>query len=147
MILQVFGCGVKKRKIAHKKKIYSWKNKKCNSDVLGFKKGKIYRKVNKILNINRQKKDLIRVNTLCNNDIWRNFGDDTMEFYIDFETINSNMGQCVLSEENFNYNSNDIICMIGLGWITNNQWNYKRFLIEKNNKNSELKMINNFGIM
>ena len=35
-ITSIWMCGVKKRQIAHKKKIYSWKNKKCNSKNLGF---------------------------------------------------------------------------------------------------------------
>lgn len=140
-ITSVWMCGVKKRNIAHLKNINSWTDKKCTSKNLEFKKGKIFITLNEILNINRQKKDLIRVNNLLNNDEWRYFGDDILEFYIDFETINSNMGQCVYSNDNFSYNSNDIIFMIGLGWIQNTKWNYKCFIIEKNNKPSELKMI------
>lgn len=141
-ITNVWMCSVEKRKNAHKKKIYSWKNKRCTSKNLGFKEGsKVYNTLDNILKINRQSRDLIRVNTLVNNDNWRYFGDDTMEFYIDFETINSNMGQCILSQENVNYNSNDIIFMIGLGWSINNKWNYQCFTIKKNNKEEELKMI------
>ena len=143
-ITSIWMCGVDKRKKAHKKKIFSWKNKRCTSLNLGFKKGKIYNTVNNILQINRQKKDLIRVNTLINNNNWRYTGDETMEFFIDFETINSNMGQCILSNDNVNYNSNDIIFMIGVGYSIDNIWNYKCFYIEKNNINEELNMIKNF---
>jgi len=144
-ITSIWMCGIEKRKKAHMKKVYSWKNKKCNSDILGFKKGKIYNTVNNILKINRQKRDLIRVNSLTTtNNEWRYFGDDTMEFYIDFETINSNMGQCTLSNNNMNYNSNDIIFMIGIGYSINNIWNYKCFTIKQNNKDEELLMVQNF---
>ena len=124
-ITNVWMCGVDKRKNAHNKKIYSWKNNRCTSKNLGFKEGKVYNTLDNILKINRQKNKLINVNNLNNSDEWRFFGDDVMEFYIDFETINSNMGQCILSSENVNYNSNDIIFMIGLGWIINNKWNLK----------------------
>tara|TARA_A100001015_G_scaffold318273_1_gene437672 strand:+ start:602 stop:2425 length:1824 start_codon:yes stop_codon:yes gene_type:complete len=139
-ITNVWMCSVEKRKNAHKKKIYSWKNKRCNSKNLGFKPGKIYNTVDHILKINRQSRFNININSLNENDNWRYFGDDTMEFYLDFETINSNMGQCILSQENVNYNSNDIIFMIGLGWIINDNWNYKCFTIKKNNSSEELKI-------
>ena len=139
-ITNVWMCSVDKRKNAHKKKIYSWKNKRCTSKNLGFKKGKIYNTVDHILKINRQNRFNINVNTLNDKDDWKYLGDDTMEFYLDFETINSNMGQCVLSQENVNYNSNDIIFMIGLGWVVNGKWNYKCFTVEKNNINEELKI-------
>ena len=143
-ITSVWMCGVKRRNIAIEKNIKSWTDKRCTSLNLEFKPGKTFTTLNEILNINRQKKDLIRVNNLTNNDKWRYFGDDTMEFYIDFETINSNMGQCNLSNESFQYNSNDIIFMIGLGWIDNSKWKYRNFLIKQNNSNSELVMINEF---
>jgi hypothetical protein len=141
-ITNVWMCSVEKRKNAHQKKIYSWKNKRCTSQNLGFKPGKVYNTLDNILKINRQSKDLIRINSLVETDEWRYFGDDTMEFYIDFETINSNMGQCVLSKENVNYNSNDIIFMIGLGWVVNGNWNFKSFTIEQNTKDEELKIFN-----
>ena len=143
-ITSVWMCGVRKRKIGHSKNIFSWRNNKCTSKNLNFNSGKVANTLDQILNINRQKKDLIRVNTLTNDDKWRYLGDDVMEFYLDYETINSNMGQCILSENNYGYNSNDIIFMVGLGWTKNNEWNYKRFIINENNKQAELSMIKNF---
>ena len=143
-ITSVWMCGVKRRNIAIEKNIKSWTDKRCTSLNLEFKPGKTFTTLNEILNINQQKKDLIRVNNLTNNDKWRYFGDDTMEFYIDFETINSNMGQCNLADNSCQYNSNDVIFMIGLGWVNNSKWDYKNFLIKQNNSKSELVMINEF---
>jgi hypothetical protein len=143
-ITSVWMCGVKRRTIGHNKAIYSWKNNRCTALNLEFNQGKISKTVNHILKINRQNKDLIRVNSLIHQDNWRYFGEDVMEFYLDYETINSNMGQCILSGNNYGYNSNDIIFMVGLGWNKNNKWEYKKFIITQNNKNAELDMIKTF---
>ena len=152
-ITSVWMCGFKRRNYAHNQNILSWKDRRCTSANLGFRLNKKAKTLDHILKINRQKRDLIRVNSLTNTDEWRYFGDDVMEFYLDYEIINSNMGQCIMSDNNLRYNSNDIIFMIGLGWGTNkfqskleckNQWNYECFIIEQNNKESELKMINTF---
>ena len=75
-ITNVWMCGVDKRKNAHSKKIYSWKNNRCTSKNLGFKEGKVYNTLDNILKINRQKNKLINVNNLNNSDEWRFFGDD-----------------------------------------------------------------------
>lgn len=143
-ITSVWMCGVTKRKIAHCKNILSWKNERCTSRSLEFKPGKISKTVDAILSINKQNTDLIRINTLLEKDDWRYFGDDVMEFYLDYETINSNMGQCSLNNNNVSYNHNQIIFMIGVGWEKNNKWNYKNFIINRNTKNSELNMITSF---
>jgi hypothetical protein len=142
-ITSVWMCGYKKRQYAHTKNIYSWKDKNCTAKNLSFKKGKISNTVNSILKINRQNRKLIDFGTLIDStDEWRYFGDDIMEFYIDFETINSNMGTCNLS--NINYESNELIFMIGIGWFENNKYNYKCFTTIKRDYDSEYNMIKDF---
>ena len=59
-ITQVWNCGFKKRKLAHSKFVYSWKDPKFNSKLLKMDKGKIGPTIDKILSLNRQKKDKFR---------------------------------------------------------------------------------------
>lgn len=143
-ITSIWMCGFNKRNIALKKNILTWKDKRCNSKNLKFKKSKTSITLDHILNINRQNKDTIRVNSLSNKDDWRYFGDDIMEFYLDYETINSNMGQCEINNDNINYNNNNIIFLIGLGYYKDNKWNFKKFLCKKNSKLEEENMIKHF---
>lgn len=142
-ITSVWMCGYKRRQYAHKNNIYSWKNKKCTAKNLSFKPGKIATTLDQILKINRQNRQLIDFGTLNNSsDEWRYFGDDTMEFFIDFETINSNMGVC--NTRNTNYVSNEIIFMIGIGWFENNMFQYKCFTIKNRDYEEEYHMVKDF---
>ena len=71
--------------LSHNQNILSWKDRRCTSANLGFRLNKKAKTLDHILKINRQKRDLIRVNSLTNTDEWRYFGDDVMEFYLDYE--------------------------------------------------------------
>jgi hypothetical protein len=133
-ITSIWQCGYKKRQIAHNKKIYSWKDKRCTPKNLGFNEGKMYTTLNHILDINRKICDSnIRTCDLLLNTEWRNLGDNTMEFYIDFET-KYNIGDDTI---------NNMIFMIGIGWEETNIWNYKNFTLEYNTNESELDMVRN----
>lgn len=138
-ITNIWWCGYKKRQLAHSKKILSWKDNKFNAELIDITDNKIATTLNNILNINRNNKALIRTDDLINNDNWRN-NTNVMEFYIDFETLNSNIGQVEVD-------GNNIIFMICIGWDNNNNiknnWEYKTFMINNNNDNDELNMIKN----
>jgi hypothetical protein len=138
-VTEVWMCGVKKRRIAHENKIFSWKDKDCNAKALNFKNGMVHDTVNQILQINQQNKEKIRVNTLLQDTTWRKCKSDEMEFFIDFETLNSNIGE---------FESNDdcknIIFLIGVGWLENNEWKFKKFLCRNFSIQSEYVMLNNF---
>jgi len=140
-ITSIWQCGYKKRQIAHSKKIYSWKDKRCTPSNMGFNEGKIATTLECILKTNKQKKN-IRLDDLKGVNEWRNFGDNVMEFYIDFETTfvkNNNIDV----ETSFDENNNNIIFMIGIGWEENKMWKYKNFILEDSTDMSELNMINN----
>jgi hypothetical protein len=98
-----------KRKIAHKKKVYSWKDRRCNSKLLEFKKGKTSKLLDKMLNINRQSVKIIDCPKL-------KLPLDGV--YIDFETINS-IGD-----------NNEYIYMIGIYYKINDKYEYKCFYME-----------------
>lgn len=142
-ITSIWMCGIKKRNIAHDKYIYSWKDKRCTSKNLEFKEGKTSQILDKILNINRQNKKLIDVGSLLKNNNWRK-NSDLFEFYIDYETMNSNFGECKINNNNIGYVDNEFIFLIGVGFIKDGSWIFKDFLCEKKNKESEVKMIKSF---
>jgi hypothetical protein len=137
-ITSVWNCGYGKRNCAHKKKIYNWKNKRCTSFNLGFNENKTSTTIDHILNVNRSKIK-IRLDDLLQTKMkWRSFGKKVLEFYIDYETLNNNIGQ-------LNENSNgDYIFMIGIGWEENNQWQFKNFILEELTKENELQMMTQF---
>jgi hypothetical protein len=147
-ITSLWMCGIKNRIIAHNNMIYSYKDNECCSKLLGFKKGKVYDTLNKIISINRNKNKLVLPNKILNNMIngkyWRTIHNTSLEFYLDFETINSNLGKVLIDNMNIGYMNNIFIFQIGLGYCKNNMWIYKSFLAEKNEPLSELKMINQF---
>lgn len=135
-ITNLWWCSYKKRQIAHSKNIFNWMDRKFNAEIIDIKEIKIAKTINNILKINREDKNnnLIRI---FNNNLNLKNNNDIMEFYIDFETINSNMGQLEINDDN------NIIFMISIGWEINNSWEYKTFMINKYNDDDELNMINN----
>ncbi len=139
-ITNIWWCGFGKRELSHKKNIYSWRDRKFSSKILNITNKDIANTIDNIVNINRRSNDLINVNDLVNNDNWR-YNEDVVELYIDFEVINSNIGQ--LSEDLENID-NSIIFMIGLGYTSKtNKFKFKSFILEENNDNAELEMIQN----
>ncbi len=137
-ITNLWWCSYKKREIAHSKNIFNWMDKKFNAELIEIKDTKIATTLNNILKFNRNNKNIIRTIDLVKNNNWNNNwnNNDKMEFYIDFETINSNIGQIDIVD-------NNIIFMISIGWEINNSWEYKTFMINKYSDDEELKMINN----
>ena len=140
-ITSVWNCGVKNRNIIYKKGIYSWNDRRCNSKNLGFNPGKIASTIDKILEINRQNKVIIRPNKIrYDKSNWYNRDKDILEFYIDFETFNSNFGS-IIKNGIISYDSNQIIFMIGIGYMKNNNWSFNTFYIEEKSYEAEEKMI------
>ncbi len=135
-ITNVWWCGYEKRSIAHMKKVYNWNNKKLSSSLMDFNNNHIAITLDHILDINRQDKIDIRLTELKNiNKDWLG-KKNVMEFYIDFETINKNIGQVCVDDSD-----NDIIFMIGLGWEEGNTWQFQSFIIDNNNDMSERKIM------
>lgn len=144
-ITSIYYCGIKNRKRAFTNGIFEWNNKKCTSKSLGFIKGKIATRVDAILKINRQNTHIILPKNIKYNDIeWRNRNKNEMEFYLDYETINSNFGNMNINNlckgnEDFN-----IIFMIGVGYEKNTEWKFKNFIAKKNTKDGEKEIFDSF---
>jgi predicted RecB family nuclease len=143
-ITRVWNCGVKRRNQAHTHKVYSWKNPKCTSKIMGFNPSKTASTIDAILDINRQNKDIIRPGKiLYDRNNWFKTRKDTMNFYLDFETLNSNLGS-IIKNGNISYDTNQYIFLIGVGYANNNNWEFKSFLMKNLTRNAELDIFNEF---
>jgi hypothetical protein len=131
----------KQRNNAHIKGIKSWKNNKCNGKLLGLTNEK-ERVVNEILKINRSDNLIISPNIIQNNDFdWKN--EQPTDFYIDFETINYSLVGDKIDILNSTIH-NEILFMIGLGFVQNNKFEYKVFYLEQLTFEDEKIMFNEF---
>lgn len=147
-ITSIYYCGYKRRNNCHSNNVISWYSKNCNARAIGFKDNSIIGKhVDCILNINRCIDKLIDYGTLKDDKSWIP-KKKTMDFFIDFETINSDYGQC-----NFYVNddkqlvkkeikNNNFTFMIGIGYqcTIENNWVYKCFYLPELDNNLELEM-------
>lgn len=141
-ITQVWNCGFKKRKLAHLHNVYSWKDPKFNSKLLKMNNGKKGPVIDKILSINRQKRDKFRPKKIkYDRENWINI--EEMEFYLDFETFNANLDSIIQDSEIID-DPNQFIFMIGIGYEKNKEWIFKSFIMENKTLESEEKMFNEF---
>jgi hypothetical protein len=141
-ITQIYNVGIKNRQIAHKKKIYSWDDSRCNSKNLGIKGIKIGPIVDKIIKINRDSKKLIKPAIVKNNmQNWQTEND--LDFYIDFEGISSSLYKQDIILEN-GKTADSFLFLIGVGYKRNDMWNYKVFLMKNISKIEERKTIEEF---
>jgi hypothetical protein len=147
-ITSLWMCGVKNRIIGHSNNIKSYKDEECCAELLGFKQGKIAKTLDRIISINRDEETIISPEKIkiekINNLEWRNINEDSLEFYLDYETMNSNLGHIMVENDNIGYQDNQFIFQIGLGHIKNGRWQYKSFVAPTNDLMGEIKMINAF---
>lgn len=128
-ITQIWNCGIKQRNFAHSKGVFSFKDPKCDSKLLGFK-GKKALIVDNIININRNS-NLSFSKTKINDNIEINLNNDG---FVDFETfidIFSNMEDLPIQK------NTDFIFLIGLFWKNE----YKYFISETPDINGEKQII------
>lgn len=148
-ISSVYYCGVKERKSAHSRNIFSWRDSRCNSNTLGFNpnsKSKIPGTIDKILEINRNFDNNLKVSpsviktTNIDGFLWRDINSKSMEFYLDYETMNSNF----FDTANLSY-ENVIVFQVGVGYENSeNEWVYKAFVSKDKSFEGEKSMFNEF---
>jgi len=144
-ITSVYYCGIKNRKEAFKNGVFGWNDDKCTSKIMGFNDGKIAERVDSILKINRQNINIVLPKTImCNDPEWRTRKENEMEFYLDYETMNSNFGNIRIDNLGVDYEDFNIIFMIGVGYEKNNNWEYKSFIAKKNTKQGEKDILDLF---
>jgi hypothetical protein len=108
--------GPKERDHAFSKNIYSYDDRNCNSKTLNLngKKGEI---VDNILKINSKQTNYIILPNKIKSNHWRNIKRNQFEFYIDYETTS-------------NFSDEPFIFMIGVGYVLNNLWIFKTFILD-----------------
>ena len=137
-LTMLWQCGVKHRKIALENGIDSWKNPNCNSAALGVY-GSYAPIIDKIITIN-QKKDIIKPAIIVNNmGGWQTHV--PTELYVDFETFND---ICQSFESLPIQRRFSKIFLIGVGWINNGTWHYKKFICKDTSNQEECRVLLEF---
>jgi len=146
-ITSIYYCGVKNRKKAFEQGIFGWNDDKCTADRLGIN-GKNSSRVDAILNINRQNKIIVMPKKIKSNaQGWRKRHNDEMEFFLDFETMNSNFGSIIVDNNSVDYENFNFIFMIGVGFENKNkEWEFKSFIAEEKTLKNEKFMFNKFWL-
>ena len=131
-ITSIWNCGIVERKLAHNNNIYRWDDIRLNGSIMGLKGSNMCNIVDRILSVQREETLIYTSDLLKSKEMWREFDNNVMELYIDFETI---------------IDKNDIgrIFMIGIGWEENYKWHFKNFIMKENTDMSELEMICEFN--
>jgi hypothetical protein len=121
--------GPEQRNNAFKNNIYSYDHPKCNSKILKLN-GDRAEIVNKILKINSTKNtDLIKPKKI--NFEWKKLNKNNMEFYLDYETTTD-------------FDKNNFIYMIGVGFNIGSKWNFEWFITEDSSKEAQKVMFDSF---
>ena len=126
------------------KGIRRWDQDDCTSETLGLKSdGKKSYIINKILEINKQTKYKILPEKIQDNRFnWqKKFKTD---FYIDFETVSTTLGNQDNMDIHNNINENQIIFMIGVGYIEEDEFKYKVFTMNELNMAEEYRILCEF---
>ena len=141
-ITSLWSCGFNKRVLGFSNNIYRWDVPRCNSKNLGLygKKGDI---LDKILAINRQTKDLIRPKKFTfDRENWEK-NNKYFDFYLDFETLNSNFGS-IIKDGIIMYDANQFIFMIGCGYNISGKWIFKQWILKSKTLKYEKSMWDSF---
>lgn len=129
-LTDIWMVGYDNRECAHQKNVYSWRDPKCCSSVLGITgtRGNI---INKLLEINRSDTDSIYPTNIRNNMFdWQN--KKSTDFFIDFETLNECLVDTDVNLNNSKKNTN-VIYMIGISYIdyeSGEEIKYKSFVMD-----------------
>lgn len=126
----ITGVGSVRRKRALDGKIYSWKDKNCNSSSLGF----VHKNIDCVLKANRENKI---VPSQMNLEPWMNL--NKKEIFIDFETWNTSLFP--LKNVKTDFNSENFIYLIG---ICDYQGNYHSFSAKTLDSKGEKQMLDEF---
>ncbi len=142
-LTEIWMIGTKNRNIAHDKGIFKWSDENCNSKNIGINGKKVAPIVDKIIDINRTiDGPLIKPDVISNNyNDWQTKKD--IEFFIDFEGLNSIFYNRDMDIEDSKQNEN-IIFLIGVGYEENGKWNYIPFFMRGMNKTEEERAIQEF---
>ena len=140
-LTQVWHVGVQNRIFSHNKQIYKWSDNNCTAENLNVRGSTRPYIINKILDINRSNDKTILPEKIKNNLFnWKE--KCSIDFYLDFETINNTLYNEIDIEELIP--SDELIFMIGIGYELNNKWNYISFICSDLSLGEEDRIITEF---
>ena len=136
-LTMLWRCNVNNRNIALENGISSWKDPNCNSEKLGVG-GSYGRVIDKIIKINRDDKIITPDAIADNTGNWQQSGND---LFVDFETFSDicQSFDTLPIQKSFNR-----IYLIGVGWMEDGEWKYKKFIAKENTQQAELKIMTDF---
>ena len=139
-LTQLWMVGPSNRVIGHSNNIFKWSDHHCSANLLGINGPKKSVTLDKILEINHSKSDIILPKIIKNNmSDWQTENYD--DYYVDFETVNGCFLNEPKTENNNDNNENNIIFMIGCGYIENNKWVFKQFTVNNITNEEEQRII------
>jgi hypothetical protein len=147
-LTSVWMVGTKHRQKAHEQGIYEWTDPKCTSKTLGVNGGFTSKIITKILEMNqprsnKQKNEIVSPK-IIENDFkgWQKA--NTLEFYVDFETLNDVLTDFKDLPE---VKATSLIFMIGVGYMEpmTEKWVYKNFTIKSLSLREEERICREFS--
>lgn len=136
----LWNVGYKHRLNAHSKGVFNFKDPKCCSKIMGIKPSHRGFIIDKMIEVNNSDDIIIYPETLKNNDFkWKQ--KTKSDFYIDFETLNTNFVQSDIFN---NDGMSNYIFMIGVGYEEFGKYKSKVFTTNDTSKEEELRIMREF---
>lgn len=136
---KIWHVGVRHRKNAVDKQIFSWRDKSCTTASMGLR-GLRAPVIDAIISINRQNRDKIRPSRIQNNlHDWKAPGN---ELFVDFETFGDMFDDFTSLPSQ---NHTDMIFMIGVGYEEEGRWVYKNFTCTQPTLLEEYRIMDEFA--
>lgn len=138
-ITLMWGCGVKHRERAFKRKIYRYDDKRLTAKRLGFKGPVQSRIVQAMLEHERQSNVIVTPKSIDDNrGDWQR---GALDFYVDFETVSSAFDDLSKFPR---IGGQNMIFMIGVGYVVRGKWYYRNFTAETLTRECEAKIMDAF---
>ena len=137
-LTQLWWVGPDKRDVAHRNRVFSWRDAQATAASLGVTGATTQPTLQAILEVNQTDEGpAVRPELVATaEDEWRPV--PAIEFYVDFETVNNvNDDFSKVPEQN----GENLIFMIGCGHVQDNQWVFQCFIVDRLNEESEAVMI------
>jgi len=133
-ITQLWNCGVREREVAYDMGVKSWNDKLFSANLVGLREGKRQKVIDTMVSFNRDSTDLVYTKCISATSAWKDT--NSVEFYVDFETIQENLvgGDFV----------GDFIFMIGIRCMNVNPTNYVSITTKELTMQSEKATIDEF---
>jgi hypothetical protein len=123
-ITTLWMCGVKNRQLAHKQDVYRWDDDRCTPSLLGIN-GTRAPILERIIQVNKQNIERLPRVIKDNSWNWKEKYED--DLFVDFETVS----------DIFHDGDGDLIYLIGVGWVENDKWQYRKFLASELTREQE----------